>query len=89
MVGGTSRMSNTTIKRQPTNQRKRKLTRADPTQTRILLKSYDAEARPSADQFAEMSQKTNLSVTLISFTPFLIPLSALVSLILSDLPQRS
>jgi hypothetical protein len=60
-------MSIATIKRQPVNQQKRKCTRADPTQTRILLKNYDAEARPSAEQFADMSQKTNLCAILIAF----------------------
>ena len=60
-------MSIATIKRQPVNQQKRKCTRADPTQTRILLKNYDAEARPNAEQFADMSQETNLCVVLIAF----------------------
>ena len=67
MVAGAGRMSSATIKRQPINQQKRKCTRADPTQTRILLKNYDAEARPSAEQFADMSQKTNLCAVLIAF----------------------
>lgn len=63
-------MSSTTIKRQPANQRKRKCTRADPTQIRILRMNYDTEARPSPEQFADMSQKINLCVTLISFATF-------------------
>lgn len=60
-------MSIATIKRQPVNQQKRKCTRADPTQTRILLKNYDAEARPSAEQFADISRDTNLCAVLITF----------------------
>ncbi|KAF9651626.1 hypothetical protein BDM02DRAFT_3184375 [Thelephora ganbajun] len=70
MVAGTSRMSSVTIKRQPINQQKRKSTRADPTQTRVLLKNYDVEARPSAEQFADMSQETNLCAVLITFATF-------------------
>lgn len=60
-------MSIATIKRQPVIQQKRKCTRADPRQTRILLKNYDAEARPSAEQFADMSRETNLCAVLIAF----------------------
>ena len=67
MVTGRSRMSIATIKRQPVNQEKRKCTRADPIQTRILLENYDVEPRPSAEQFADMSQKTNLCAALIVF----------------------
>ena len=89
MVGNTSRMSNTTIKRQLTIQRKRKCTRADPTQARILLKNYDTEARPSAEQFEDMSQKTNLSVALISFAAFSDTAVVPVPLLLSVLPQCS
>ena len=63
-------MSGPTIKKQPTNQQKRKCTRADPTQTRILLENYDAEARPSAEQFADLSQKTELYADSIAFAAF-------------------
>ena len=63
-------MSGTTVKRQPVNPPKRKCTRADPAQARVLLKNYDAEARPSTEQFAVMSQETNLCVILIPFVPF-------------------
>jgi len=68
MVTGARRMLGATIKRQPINQQKRKCTRADPTQTGILLKNYDAEARPSAERLADMSQETNLCAALIAFT---------------------
>ena len=51
------------------NPAKRKCTRADPAQTRILLKNYDAEERPSAEQFVGMSQETNLCVALIPLAP--------------------
>jgi hypothetical protein len=67
MVAGTRRMSSGAIKSQPTNQQKRKCTRADPAQTRILLENYDAEARPSVEQFAGMSRKTDLCAVLIVF----------------------
>jgi len=67
MVAGPRRMSSTSIKRQLTNQQKRKCTRADPTQTRILLENYDTEARPSAEQFLDLSQKTKLCVVVIVF----------------------
>lgn len=67
MVVGTTRMSVATVKRQAVNQQKRKSTRADPAQTHILLKNYDVEARPSAEQLADMSRKTNLCAVLIAF----------------------
>ena len=60
MVAGASRMSNLTIKRQPVHHQKRKCTRADPTQTHILLNSYESQPRPNAAQFANISQETNL-----------------------------
>ena len=63
-------MRNAAIKRQSTSPQKRKCTRADPVQTRILLENYDAEARPSAEQFAAMSQKTNLYAVFIPFAAF-------------------
>jgi hypothetical protein len=60
-------MPSDAIKRQPMYSQKRKCTRADPTQTRTLLKNYESEARPSAAQFADMSQETNLCVVLTVF----------------------
>ena len=65
-----TRMSTITIKGQPMNQQRRKCTRADPAQTGILLKNYDVEARPSAEQFGDMSQKTNLCAVLMVSAAF-------------------
>ena len=67
MVVGTSRLSSVNIRRQPVSRQKRKFTRADPDQTRILLENYEAEARPNARQLADMSQETNLCAALITF----------------------
>jgi hypothetical protein len=61
-------MPSGTIKRQPVNEQKRKCTRADPTQTRILLKNYESQARPSSTQFADISLETNLCAVLFTFT---------------------
>ena len=67
VTAGPGRISRATIKRQPMYQQKRKCTRADPTQTRILLENYESEARPSAAQFVDISQETNLCALLIVF----------------------
>ena len=56
---GTGRMSGVT-KRQSVHQQKCKRTRADPAQTHILLENYESESRPSAAQFVDMLQETNL-----------------------------
>lgn len=74
VVASAGRMSSVTIKRQPTPQQKRKCTRADPTQTRTLLRNYESHARPSAAQFADMSLETNLCaafILLLDFPPLI------------------
>jgi hypothetical protein len=60
-------MSSVTIKRQPGTKQQRRCIRADPTQRRILLKNYEAEERPDAEQLADISQETNLCAVLIVF----------------------